>query len=92
MANENDQIMAAMEGFKTILVGVEAGQVMQKYIRAYDQFAAEAMAAILKADVQVPPQVAASLAWEMADAMMVERRKREIGGINQELGKKPGDA
>lgn len=85
MANEFDQLMAFTATVQQMLAGIEASNVMHKYIRAYDQFAADAMMTLLErfenVDVDIP-KLAAS-AWEIADAMMVERRKRGIGGVDQ---------
>jgi hypothetical protein len=77
--------MDAMEMVNGLLAMVREttmAQAVQKGIDAYDHYATAAMTVILqKHSDDYNADKIAEFAWDFADAMMAERRKRGLGGV-----------
>ena len=66
-----------MEQLSDIMKTVQTGTMVSEGVAAYDQFALGALRALLEKSVGgETPAWLAGRAWEIADAMFVERKRR----------------
>ncbi len=78
-----DELNEAIQHVSEMTRGMMVTQMIAQGIDAYDKFACAAMQSLLSIlDLnEHSPDNIALMAWEAADAMMEERKKRGIGGV-----------
>lgn len=67
-----------------MLTGAATAQVVSQVVSAYDGFAMCALRSLVsRKDITetMPAAAVAEVAWDFADKMMEERRKRGLGGV-----------
>lgn len=77
MADPND-VLGELNKLMSSAMGA---QMVQDIVHAYDAYATTAMQALIRNTGGGSVPQLAKLAWDFADAMMDERRKRGIGGM-----------
>lgn len=85
MSNEAE----LLQQMQAVIQQTMAVTTMQGIVKAYDDFARAAMVEVIDSYATVDASVAESIAeeaWLIADAMMAERKKRGLGGFNDEAG------
>ena len=68
--------------FNTMVQQFVGARTIETVVASYDAYATAAMQAIVREDVNGDPRLIAQEAWQIADAMMAERKKRGIGGFD----------
>jgi hypothetical protein len=73
---------AMVNGLLEMVDKINVGNAVNKGIDAYDHYATAAMTVLLqKHSNDYNAAKIAEFAWDFADAMMEERRKRGLGGV-----------
>lgn len=79
MLEDSKQVL---EQLQQIVASANTGQAINQSIVAYDHYATAAMKVLLeKYHSNENLKKIAEYAWELADAMVGERRKRGLGGV-----------
>lgn len=73
----------AIAEMSKLMQGVASMGMIDRGIATYDQCALAAMQSLVGGDLGGHPKQLAEVSWEIADAMMVERAKRGLGGPQQ---------
>lgn len=83
MSNPED----VMGDLNSLISKAMGAQLVQDVVHAYDAYATAAMQACIRLrGTELSATQIAECAWDFADKMMAERRKRGIGGFSEQLG------
>ncbi len=79
----NDEMTETMAQLQGLMNQAAMTQSVHSAVAAYDAFAGAAMVEVIKMrGEKLSAAAVAEVAWDFADAMMVERKRRGLGGFN----------